>query len=166
MKGYRTSQEVGRAHRDSGAGAIECTRSGARAGLTLLELMVVIVVLGLLVGLVAPQILNRVDDARNTAARTQMSLVGTALDNYRLDNGSYPGTDQGLAALRQRPSAGAQPINWRGPYLRKEVPLDPWDRPYIYVSPGQRNPNSYDLMTLGRDGKPGGTGMDADIIGQ
>lgn len=138
----------------------------ARAGLTLLELIVVIVVLGLLVGLVGPQIMGRVDDAKVTAAKTQMSLMGTALDNYRLDNGSYPASAQGLAALRVRPSAGVSPMNWRGPYLRKEVPLDPWDRPYVYVSPGERNPGSYDLMTFGRDGKPGGTELDADIVGQ
>lgn len=157
------SRRSARQRRDPG-GPRQSVRS--RSGLTLLELIVVIVVLGLLVGLVAPQILGRVDDARTTAARTQMSLMGTALDNYRLDNGSYPASEQGLASLRERPSAGAQPMNWRGPYLRKEVPLDPWDRPYVYVSPGERNPGSYDLLTFGRDGKPGGTGLDADIIGQ
>ena len=137
-----------------------------RSGFTLLELIVVIIVLGLLAGLVAPQIFGRVGEAKDVAAKTQMSLIGTALDNYKLDNGSYPGTVQGLKALRENPAAGAPGMNWRGPYLRKDVPLDPWGKAYVYHSPGTRNPNGYDLMTLGRDGKDGGTGEDADLIGQ
>jgi general secretion pathway protein G len=136
-----------------------------RPGFTLLELIVVIVVLGLLAGLVAPQIFGRLGEAKDVAARTQMSLIGTALDNYRLDNGVYPTTAQGLQALRERPASGIPAPNWRGPYLRKDVPLDPWNRPYIYHSPGERNPNGYDLTTLGRDGRAGGTGEDADLIG-
>ncbi len=135
-----------------------------RRGFTLLELVVVIIVLGLLVALVAPQIFGRVGEARDVAAKTQMSLLGTALDNYRLDNGSYPSTAQGLAALRTKPASGV--TNWRGPYLRKEVPMDPWGRPFVYASPGARNPNGFDILTLGRDGKDGGAGEDADIIGQ
>lgn len=135
-----------------------------RSGFTLLELVVVIIVLGLLVALVAPQIFGRVGEARDVAARTQMSLLGTALDNYRLDNGSYPTTAQGLGALRTKPASGA--ASWRGPYLRKDVPLDPWGRAFTYASPGRRNPGGYDLMSLGRDGKEGGTGEDADLVGQ
>jgi general secretion pathway protein G len=138
----------------------------SRAGFTLLELVVVVIVLGLLVGLVAPQIFGRLGEATDTAAKTQMSLLGTALDNYRLDNGAYPTTEQGLSALRTRPTLGPVPTNWRGPYLRKEVPVDPWGRGYLYRSPGERNANGFDLMTLGRDGKAGGTGEDADLIGQ
>lgn len=134
-----------------------------RRGFTLLELIVVIIVLGLLVGLVAPQIFGRVGEARDVAARTQMALLGTALDNFRLDNGSYPLTAQGLAALRTAPGGGT---TWRGPYLRKDIPLDPWGRGYLYRSPGERNPNGYDLSSLGRDGKVGGTGEDADLVGQ
>ena len=137
----------------------------ARRGFTLLELVVVIIVLGLLAAIVAPQILGRVSDARSTAAQTQIELIGTALDNYKLDNGSYPTTDQGLAALRERPSRAPIPSNWRGPYLRKDVPMDPWGKPYIYRSPGERNAAGYDLSSLGRDGKPGGEGEDKDIIG-
>jgi general secretion pathway protein G len=125
-----------------------------------------VIVLGLLVGLVAPQIFGRLGEATDTAAKTQMSLLGTALDNYRLDNGAYPTTEQGLSALRTRPTLGPVPTNWRGPYLRKEVPVDPWGRGYLYRSPGERNANGFDLMTLGRDGKAGGTGEDADLIGQ
>jgi general secretion pathway protein G len=140
-------------------------RSHTRFGFTLLELVVVIIVLGLLAAIVAPQILGRVSDARSTAAQTQIELFGTALDNYRLDNGSYPTTEQGLSALRERPSRAPVPNNWRGPYLRKDVPLDPWGKPYIYKSPGERNTSGYDLSSLGRDGKPGGEGEDKDLIG-
>jgi general secretion pathway protein G len=137
-----------------------------RDGFTLLELLVVIIVLGLLAGLVAPQIFGRVGDAKVTTARTQMSLLGTALDSYRLDNGAYPTSEQGLQALREKPARQPMPANWKGPYLRKDVPLDPWDRPFLYRAPGSRNPTGYDLATLGRDGKEGGTGEDADLIGQ
>ena len=136
-----------------------------QAGFTLLELVVVIIVLGLLAAIVAPQILGRVSDARTTAAQTQVALFGTALDNYRLDNGAYPTSDQGLAALREKPTRAPVPTNWRGPYLRKDVPLDPWGKPYIYRSPGERNASGYDLSSLGRDGKPGGDDEDKDIIG-
>ena len=141
------------------------TRRPSR-GFTLLELLVVIIVLGLLAGLVAPQIFGRVGEAKVTTARTQMSLVGTALDSYRLDNGAYPTTEQGLQALRDKPTREPIATNWRGPYLRKEVPLDPWGRAYVYRAPGSRNPNGYALSTLGRDGTEGGTGEDADQIGQ
>jgi len=140
-------------------------RSEWERGFTLLELVVVIIVLGLLAAIVAPQILGRVSDARTTSAETQVALFGTALDNYRLDNGAYPTTEQGLAALREKPSRAPIPTTWRGPYLRKDVPLDPWGKPYIYRSPGERNASGYDLLSLGRDGKPGGEGEDKDVIG-
>jgi len=136
----------------------------AERGLTLIEILVVIIVLGLLAGLVAPQIIGRVSEARSATAHTQIELLSVALDNYRLDNGRYPTTDQGLAALRTRPTADPLPPNWRGPYLRKEVPTDPWNRPYLYRSPGIENPQGYDLLTLGADGVPGGEGEDADIM--
>lgn len=139
--------------------------SRTRFGFTLLELVVVIIVLGLLAAIVAPQILGRVSDARTTAAQTQVELFGTALDSYRLDNGSYPTTEQGLVALRERPTRAPLPTNWRGPYLRKDVPLDPWGKPYLYRSPGERNTTGYDLSSLGRDGKVGGEGEDKDVIG-
>jgi general secretion pathway protein G len=132
-------------------------------GLTLIEILVVIIVLGLLAGLVAPQIIGRVSEARGATAHTQIELLSVALDNYRLDNGRYPTTQQGLEALRTKPAAEPEPRNWRGPYLRKEVPADPWDRPYIYRSPGTENPQSYDLLTLGSDGVPGGEDEAADI---
>jgi general secretion pathway protein G len=133
-----------------------------RRGLTLLEVLVVLVVIGLLAGLVAPQILGRVGDARTTTARTQLQLIGTALDGYRLDVGAYPTEEQGLAALVERPSRPPVPPTWRGPYLRGAVPVDPWGRPYEYrVMPG-----GYELRSLGRDGAPGGAGEDADVVGR
>lgn len=134
-----------------------------RDGLTLIELVVVIVILGLLVGIVAPQVLGRVSEARGTTARTQIEMLSLALDNYRLDTGGYPLTEQGLMALRDKPIRPPMPAAWRGPYLRRALPDDPWGRPYVYRFPGQRNPNEFDLFSLGRDGKPGGTEEDADI---
>ena len=133
-------------------------------GFTLIELLVVIAVLGLLAGLVGPRIVGHVSDAKSTAARTQIDLLGVALDSYRLDNGSYPTTEQGLAALRDRPAREPVPTNWKGPYLRKAVPQDPWGRPYIYrVEPSQGA--AFELHSLGRDGKPGGEGEDTDLSG-
>src|SRR2546421_11980160 len=132
-------------------------------GFTLIEILVVIIVLGLLAALVGPRILGRVSEAKSAAARTQIELLGLALDNYRLDNGSYPTTEQGLAALQVIPTRDPIPLNWRGPYLRKAVPLDPWGRAYLYKSPGEHNPTGYDLFTFGRDGQPGGEDEDADI---
>src|SRR5690348_790209 len=134
-----------------------------RSGFTLLELVVVIIVLGLLAGLVAPQIIGRLSDAKSTTARTQIELLSVALDGYRLDNGGYPTTDQGLAALRDKPTRSPVPSNWRGPYLRKAVPLDPWGRAYLYKAPGEKNAGAFDLESLGRDGKVGGDGEDADV---
>jgi len=141
-------------------------RSDARAGFTLIELLVVIIVIGLLAGLVAPQIVGRVSEARVTTAKAQLELLNVALESYRLDNGRVPTTEQGLAALRDRPTRGPAPLNWQGPYLKKSVPRDPWGNAYVYQAPGARNPGSYDLVSLGRDGKPGGTGEDADLVGQ
>ncbi|NIN49929.1 MAG: type II secretion system major pseudopilin GspG [Gemmatimonadales bacterium] len=141
-----------------GCGRVDCS-----SGFTLIEILVVIIVLGLLAGLVGPRIIGRVSEAKSATAKTQIELLSVALDNYRLDNGRYPTTEQGLQALRTRPTIEPLPRNWRGPYLRKDVPLDPWDRPYIYHSPGEENPTSFDLLTLGQDDAPGGEGEDADI---
>lgn len=130
-------------------------------GFTLIELLVVIAVIGTLAVLVAPSVFRNVGDANVAAARSQIEIFALALDSYRIDNHSYPPTGDGLAALRTLPSGAAG--TWRGPYLRKVVPSDPWGRPYVYVSPGRENPESYDLYTLGRDGWPGGEGEDADL---
>lgn len=137
-------------------------RRPARSGFTLIEIMVVIVVIAILATLVAPNIFQHVGAAKSATAKSQIEMLGTALDAYRLDNGHYPTTQQGLDALWQMPTIDP-PTNWRGPYLRKPVPLDPWGAAYIYLSPGQVNPTGYDLLTYGADGKPGGTGEDADI---
>ena len=137
--------------------------SNATRGFTLIEILVVIIVLGMLAALVGPRILGRVSEAKSATARTQIELLGLGLDNYRLDNGSYPTTEQGLAALNETPTHEPLPANWRGPYLRKAIPLDPWGTPYRYRSPGEANPSGYDLSTLGRDGRPGGSDEDADI---
>jgi general secretion pathway protein G len=132
-------------------------------GFTLIELIVVIVVIAVLAGLVGPMVFGNVGDAKVQAARAQIELFGLALDAYRLDNDAYPTTEQGLLALRSRPTGEPEPRRWRGPYVRKEIPLDPWGRPYIYRAPGEVNPEGYDLVSLGRDGRPGGEGEDADV---
>lgn len=132
-------------------------------GFTLIELMVVIAVIGTLAMLVGQSVFRNVADARTATAQSQIEILSSALESYRMDNLSYPTTEQGLEALRVRPADGAGLLNWRGPYLRKSVPKDPWGRPYHYVSPGIHNPESYDLYTLGRDGLVGGEGEDADI---
>ena len=138
-------------------------RTGRRDGFTLIELLVVIIVLGTLATLVAPNIFRHVGAARETTARAQVEMLGAALDAYRLDNGRYPTTEQGLGALWEKPTIDPPP-NWRAPYLRKPVPLDPWGHAYAYLSPGQVNPQGYDLLSYGADGKPGGDGEDADIV--
>jgi general secretion pathway protein G len=125
--------------------------------------MVVILVLGMLAALVAPNIVQNVGTAKSAAARSQVELLGAALDAYRLDNDDYPTTEQGLAALREAPGAAPQPRNWRGPYLKKNVPLDPWGRAYLYRYPGLASSRTYELLTYGRDGVDGGAGEDADV---
>src|SRR3989442_3205860 len=132
-------------------------------GFTLIEILVVIIVLGLLAALVGPRILGRVSEAKSATARTQIELLGLALDNYRLDSGAYPTTEQGLDALQTKPTREPVPLNWRGPYLKKARPLDPLGRPPIYKSPREHNPAGYDPFTFGPDGQPGGEDEDADI---
>ena len=138
-------------------------RSRSDSGFTLIEMMVVLAIIGTLALLVAPSVLHNLGDANTTAAKTQIESFAVALDAYRLDTGGYPTTDDGLTALRARPVGEHARPGWRGPYLRKSVPLDPWGRPYVYTAPGVHNPDSYDLYTLGKDGAPGGDGEDADI---
>lgn len=134
-----------------------------RNGFTLIEILVVIAVISVLAALVAPNVFRHVGTAKDAAARSQIEMLGAALDSYRLDNGRYPTTTQGLEALWEEPTAEPRPSNWRGPYLTKAVPVDPWDNPYLYVSPGELSPRGYDLVSLGADGLPGGEGEDADI---
>ena len=132
-------------------------------GFTLLELLVVMVIIGLLAGYVAPKYFSQVGKSEVKVAQAQIDSFEKALDQYRLDTGHYPATEQGLVVLMNRP---ANEPKWQGPYLKKPVPLDPWGNAYVYQAPGTRNPSGYDLVSLGRDGKPGGTGEDADLVGQ
>lgn len=134
------------------------------AGFTLIEILVVIVVIAVLASLVAPNVFTHVGEAKNVTARSQIEMLGAALDAYRLDNGRYPTTAQGLAALWQSPTQDPRPSSWKGPYLRKEVPLDPWGRAYAYMCPGEHNTAGYDLVSLGSDGQQGGDGEAGDIV--
>jgi general secretion pathway protein G len=137
---------------------------GRSRGFTLIELMVVIVILGILAGLVLPRFMGRTEEAKKTKAKLQIENLEAALKLYKLDNGMYPGTEQGLDSLVQRPATGAVPKNWReGGYLEKgKIPMDPWERPYVYISPGIKN-KDFDLKSLGADGEEGGEGDNADI---
>jgi len=132
------------------------------AAFTLIEVLVVVVVIALLATVVAPNLFRNVDDARVATAKTQIESLATALDAYRLDNGRYPTTAQGLDALWEKPSVDP-PANWRAPYVRKAIPMDPWGRAYVYRSPGTESATGYDLLSLGADGRPGGSGENADL---
>ena len=132
-------------------------------GFTLIEIMVVMVILGILAGLIIPRVMGRPEEARRLKARMNMESLSTALSLYKLDNGSYPTTEQGLQALIEAPSVGQLPRAWRkGGYLDKgKVPKDPWEGDFIYLSPGLNG--EFDLMSYGDDGEPGGEGKDADV---
>ena len=132
-------------------------------GFTLIEIVVVVIILGLLVGLVGPEIVGRVGQSRVETARAQIEMLATQLDLYRLDNGTYPTTEQGLDALWEKPTSAPVPSNWRGPYSRKPIPLDPWGQTYVYRYPGVENPAGYDLASHGADRQTGGEGEAADI---
>jgi general secretion pathway protein G len=138
---------------DPGSGHARAPR-----GFTLLELLVVMVLIGLLTGFVAPRYFAQVGKSQVKVARAQIDAFDKALDQYRLDVGSYPTTEQGLQALLVAPSGIA---NWGGPYLKKGVPADPWGRPYVYQQPGANG--DFDLLSYGKDGRPGGVGEEADI---
>jgi general secretion pathway protein G len=133
------------------------------AGFTLIEVLVVILVIALLASLVAPNVFRHVGTAKDATARSQIQMLGAALDSYRLDNGRYPTTDQGLQALEREPVTEPAPRNWRGPYLRGAVPRDPWGTPYVFRSPGTQTEFGFDLLSLGADGQEGGEGDAADI---
>lgn len=133
----------------------------AQHGFTLIEIMVVMVILGLLVAIVAPNIMGRGDQAKITIAETQMNNISNALDLYRLDNSHYPSTQQGLEALVTEPAGSPEPKNWNPDGYMKSVPEDPWGNPFEYISPGVDG--DYDLISLGADGQQGGDGDNADI---
>jgi general secretion pathway protein G len=128
-------------------------------GFTLIELMVVLVIIGVLGALIVPNLIDRADDARVTAARTDVNNLMQALKLYKLDNQRYPSADQGLEALVKKPAAGTVPPNWK-PYVDK-LPSDPWGRPYQFLNPGVKG--DIDVFSFGADGQPGGEGNDADI---
>ena len=129
-------------------------------GFTLLELLVVMVIIGMLAGFVAPRYFSQVGKSRVKAASAQIDALDKALEQFRLDVGRLPTTEEGLAALNTAPNGLA---SWEGPYLKKAVPLDPWGHPYLYVQPGTHQ-NDFDLASYGRDGQAGGTGEDADLV--
>jgi general secretion pathway protein G len=128
-------------------------------GFTLIELMVVLLIIGVLAALIVPNVLDRADDARVTAAKTDVNNLMQALKLYKLDNQRYPSTEQGLQALLTKPTSGPAPVNWK-PYLDL-LPNDPWARPYVYLNPGIKG--EVDVMSFGADGQAGGEGKNADI---
>jgi general secretion pathway protein G len=128
-----------------------------RKGFTLVELLVVMVIIGLLAALVGPRLFPKLGKGKQAAAKAQIELLGQALDQFRLDVGTYPTTEQGLNALITNPGVE----KWEGPYLKKGLPVDPWGKPYLFQSPGTHG--EYDLYSYSRDGKPGGEGEDADV---
>jgi general secretion pathway protein G len=135
------------------------THTRRRRGFTLLELLVVMFILVSLAGVVTVMVVKRVEEAKHARAVADIASLGSAIDQYQLHTGVFPGL---LEDLRTKPAGDDLP-QWNGPYIKKSVPNDPWGRPYAYVSPGERNPDSYDLSSLGRDGQEGGSGSDADI---
>lgn len=150
MKLFPSSNQIKRRHLGS-------------QGFTLIELLVVVIIIGILAGYIGPRIIGRPEEARRTKAEVQVAGIETALKLYRLDNGFYPSTDQGLQALVEPPSSGKIPKKWRdGGYLdANRVPRDPWDNPFVYLSPGLQG--DFDLSSYGADGEPGGEGDDRDI---
>ena len=136
-------------------------RRRSQAGVTLIEMLVVVTIIGLFIALVGPKLWSHVDEAKITAARTQIDNFQAALGAYKLDTGTFPTTEQGLIALRVKPADAPQ---WNGPYLPKDVPKDPWGMDYIYRFPGEHGGDEPDIICLGADRQPGGEGINADIV--
>ena len=135
-----------------------------RRGFTFVEILVVVMILGLLAALVVPRIMGRTDEAKRTAAKVQIRNIEAALQLYKLDNGVYPSTEQGLRALIEKPTTGVVPKKWKlGGYLQK-LPEDPWGNPYKYVSPSPTQRGDYEIISYGTDGEPGGEGINSDIV--
>jgi general secretion pathway protein G len=132
-------------------------RRNRAAGFTLIELLLVVVIIGILAAIVVPKLAGRGEDAKKAAASGDIKSLSTALTMYEVDNQMYPTTDQGLAALLQKPGGAPEPKTWKGPYLQNqtEVPLDPWGNPYIYLRPGVKNTSGFDLFSAGPDAQPG-----------
>ncbi len=132
------------------------------AGLTLIEMIIVLAIIALVAALIVPSVIGRPDQARVTVAKADMKSIGAALKMYRLDNGAYPTTEQGLAALAAKPSAPPLPTNYAADAYLPQTPTDPWGHAYVYRNPGTEG--GFDLLSFGRDGKPGGDGIDADLV--
>ena len=135
------------------------------AGLTLIEMIVVLAIIALVAALIVPSVIGRPDQARVTVAQADLKSIGAALKMYRLDNGGYPTTEQGLAALVTRPATGPAAASYAADAYLAQTPSDPWGHPYVYRSPGASGAG-FDLLSLGHDGKPGGEGIDADLQDQ
>lgn len=131
-------------------------------GLTLIEMIVVLAIISIIAGLIVVNVINRPDQARGTTTQVDMRNIASALKIYRLDNGDYPSTAQGLAALVAKPTGEPVARNWNSGGYLDAVPIDPWGHPYIYRSPGEGG-TGFDLVSTGKDGKPGGEGLDADV---
>jgi len=136
------------------------SRKRGEGGVTLIEMLVVVTIIGLFVALVGPRLWSNVDKAKITAARAQIQDFMGALGTYKLDNGNFPTTEQGLAALRVKPADAAE---WNGPYIPQEIPKDPWGHDYIYKFPGDHG-DEPDIISYGADGQPGGDGINADVV--
>jgi general secretion pathway protein G len=128
-------------------------------GFTLIEILVVVIIIGMLAALVGPRLFGKVGTAKQKTAKAQIELFGTALGAFRLDTGRYPTTEEGLKVLREKPSSDEK---WDGPYLPKEIPVDPWGKPYVYKAPGDNG--EYDLISYGLDGAEGGEGENQDVV--
>ena len=138
----------------------ENRRKRLEAGVTLIEMLVVVTIIALFAALVAPKMLRKADTARITAARAQINAFMTAIGAYKLDTGLFPTTEEGLQALRVRPPNANQ---WQGPYLPQEIPVDPWGRPYLYKYPGEHG-DEPDIISYGADGQAGGEGINTDVV--
>lgn len=136
------------------------TNTGKQRGFSLIEILVVLVIMGLLISIIAPNVMGRADEARIQKVFADFSAIETALRMYRLDNYDYPSSEQGLSALVERPSLEPVPRNWKSDGYLESLPVDPWGNPYLYLSPGQNGP--YDIFTYGADGARGGSGQNSD----
>lgn len=145
------------------ANPLRSTSHARQQGFTLLELLVVIVIIGLLAAYVGPKYFAQLGKSEVTIAKAQMESFEKALDTYRLDVGRYPTTEEGMGALMAAPAAAG--VKWNGPYLKKGIPQDPWSHPYQYRAPGTGT-KDYEILSTGKDGQPGGTGENADIVTQ
>jgi general secretion pathway protein G len=136
-------------------------KRSSQAGVTLIEMLVVVTIIGLFVALVGPSLFKKADEAKVQAARTQIHNFMTALGMYQLNTGTFPTSEQGLQALRVKPAEANQ---WSGPYMPQDIPKDPWNNDYVYRFPGEHQADEPEIVSLGRDGRPGGEGFDADIV--